>query len=103
MECTLCKIQYIVKAETPFNMQLNNHTKDSNGSSPKAILLTIHFKQPGHSFNKYANFILMGQISNTINTEIDTMKIKLKRREDFWILKLDTLTLKGLNQELNIV
>ena len=30
-------------------------------------------------------------------------KIRLKRREDFWILKLDTLTSKGLNQELNNV
>ena len=31
MEGTLCKIQYVGKAETPFNIQLNNHRKDANG------------------------------------------------------------------------
>ena len=45
----------------------------------------------------------MEQINNTINTDIDTTKIRLKRREDFWILKLDAVTPKGLNQELNSV
>ena len=29
--------------------------------------------------------------------------MKLKRREYFWIIKLDTVTPKGLNQELNNV
>ena len=35
--------------------------------------------------------------------DIDTEKIKerLKQRENFWILTLETLTPKGLNQELN--
>ena len=32
-----------------------------------------------------------------------TLKLRLKRREDFWILKLDSLSPKGLNQELNNV
>ena len=31
MEGTLCKIQYVGKAETPFNIRLNNHRKDANG------------------------------------------------------------------------
>ena len=31
------------------------------------------------------------------------MKIKPKRRKDFWILKFDTLIAKGLNQELSNV
>ena len=29
-----------------------------------------------------------------------TLKFQSKPREDFWILKLDTLSPKGLNQEL---
>ena len=103
MECTLCKIQYVAKAETPFNIRLNNHRKDANGNNPKAIPASIHFKQPGHNFNKHAKFTVIEQINNTINTDIDTIKIRLKGREDFWILKLDTLTQKGLDQELNNV
>ena len=103
MECALCKIQYVAKAETPFNIRLNNHRKDANGNNPKAIPASIHFKQPGHNFNKHAKFTVIEQINNTINTDIDTIKIRLKGREDFWILKLDTLTQKGLDQELNNV
>ena len=30
MECALCKIQYVGKAETAFNIRLNNHGKDVN-------------------------------------------------------------------------
>ena len=86
MERTLCKIQYVGKAETPFNIRLNNHRKDANGNSPKAIPAFTHFKQPGHNFNKHAKFTLIEQINNTINTDIDTIKIRQKRREDFWIL-----------------
>ena len=99
MECTLCKIEYVGKAETPFNIRLNNLRKDSNGNNPKALPASIHFKQPDHNFNKHAKF----KLNNTIDTDIDTIKIRLRRREDFWILKLDTLTPKGLNQELSNV
>ena len=42
------------------------------------------------------------QINKTINTDKDTIKIKLST-ENFWILKLDSLTPKALNQELNNV
>ena len=94
MECTLCKIKYAGKAEIPCNIRLNNHKKDANVNNPKAIPASIHFKQPGHSFNKHAKFTLVEKINNTINTDIDTIKIRLKRREDFWILKLNTLDTK---------
>ena len=83
MECTLCRIQYVGKAETPFSIRLNNHRKDANGNNPKASPASIHFKQPGHSFNKHARFTLIEQINNTINTDIDTIKIRLRGREDF--------------------
>ena len=96
MECTLCKIQYVGKAETPFNIRLNKHRIDADA---KAIPASIHFKQPGHNFNKHAKFTLIEQI----NTNIDTIKIRLKRSEYFWILKLETLTSRELNQKLNNV
>ena len=68
MECTLCKIQYVGKAETPFNIRLNNHRKDVDGNNPKAIPASIHFKQPRHNFNKHSNSTLIKQVSNTIRT-----------------------------------
>ena len=103
IECTLYKIQDVGKAEIPLNIRLNNHRKDANGNNPKSITVSIHFKQPGHNFNKYSKFILIEQINNTINTDINTIKMRLKRRKDFWILKLDPPTPEGLNEELNNV
>ena len=35
MECALCKVQYIGKAETAFKIRLNNHRKDI--INPKSI------------------------------------------------------------------
>ena len=40
LECKLCKIQCVGKAETAFNIRLNNHRKDVN--SPKAIPVDKH-------------------------------------------------------------
>ena len=41
LECKLCKIQYVGKAETAFNIQLNNHRKDVK--DPKTIPVEKHF------------------------------------------------------------
>ena len=41
LECELCKIQYVGKAETAFNIRLNNHRKDVK--DPKAIPVDKHF------------------------------------------------------------
>ena len=98
LECTKCKIQYVGKSETEFNIRLNNHRKDE--WKPDAIPASRHFSSKNHNFNTHAKFILIEQIRHI---EIDTEKIKerLKQRENFWILTLETLTPKGLNQELN--
>ena len=50
MECALCKIQYVGKAETAFNIKLNNHRKDVN--NPNSIPANFHLRKPGHSFNR---------------------------------------------------
>ena len=101
MECAVCKIQYVAKVETAFNIRLNNHKKDVN--NPKSITANLHFRKPGHSFDLHAKFTLIEQLSNIHTTDKETLKFRLKRREDFWIQKLETLTPKGLNQELNNV
>ena len=101
MECALCNIQYVGKAETAFNKRLNNHRKDVN--NPKYIPADFHFRKPGHSFNLHAKFELLEHLSNIHITDMETSKFQLKRREDVWIQKLETLAPKGLNQELDNV
>ena len=101
MECILCKIQYVGKSETPFNLRLNNHRKDVN--NPKSILACNHFKIHGHNFMKHAKFALIELLTKTFNVSKNTLRPRLKRREDFWIIKLETLAPKGLNQKLNDV
>ena len=75
--------------------------KNANGNNPKIIPASIHFKQLGHNFNKHAKFTFIEQIHNTINTDINIIKIRPKRRENFWTLLLETVAPKGLLQELN--
>ena len=41
MECILCKMQYVGKAETAFNLRLNNHRKDTK--KPNSTLACKHF------------------------------------------------------------
>ena len=98
LECTKYKIQYVGKAETEFNIRLNNHRKDV--WKPDAIPASRHFSDKNHNFNTHAKFILTEQIHHV---DIDTEKSKerLKQRENVWILTLETLTQKDLNQELN--
>ena len=52
---------------------------------------------------KHAKFTLIEQLTETSNVSKDTLRLSLKWREDFWIIKLKTLAAKGLNQELNNV
>ena len=101
MECILCKIQYVGKSKTPFNLRLNNHRKDVY--NPKVIPACNHFKIHGHNFMKHAKFTLIEQLTEISNVSKGTLRLWLKRREDFWIIKLETLAPKGLNQELNNV
>ena len=62
MSCTLCKIQWVGKAETAFDIRLNNHRKDVN--NPKSIPAHFHFRKPGNPFNLHAKFTLIEQWSN---------------------------------------
>ena len=99
LECELCKIQYVGKAETAFNIRLNNHRKDDK--DPKAIPVDKLFNQTGHTFNLHAKFIIIEQLQDIEKTSNEILKERLKTRETFWIKKLKTLTPSGLNQDLN--
>ena len=61
------------------------------------------FQRPGHSFSLHAKFTLIEQLSSIHTTDKDTIKFRLKRRQDFRIQKFETLIPKKPNQELNNV
>ena len=74
---------------------------------PSSYPILFSFQHEGHNFNH-----LIQQLNKTENISEVTnihqnrkcyqrdLKTFLKEREDFWILKLYTLTLKGLKQRL---
>ena len=82
MECTLCNKQYVGKAETAFNIRLNNHRKDTE--NPNAILACRPFQQHGHNFNSHAKFIIIDKLVNTSSSE-GILHERLIQRENFWI------------------
>ena len=47
-----------------------------------------HFKMHDHNFIKHAKFALIEQLTEISNVSKDTLRLRLKRREDFWIIKL---------------
>ena len=55
---------------------------------------------PGHNFNAHAKFTIIEEVCNK---SLSKLKIRslLKDREDFWILKLETLSPQCLNMSLN--
>ena len=58
MECILlCKMQYVGKAETTFNLRLAIHRKYTK--KPNSILACKYFQEKGHNFNKHAKFIII--------------------------------------------
>ena len=62
MECILCKIQYVRKSKTLFNLRLNSHRKDVY--NPKAIPACNHFKIHGHNLMKHAPKGLNQELNN---------------------------------------
>ena len=62
-----------------------------------------YFRNGGHNFIQHAKFTLIELLTQMESISRATLKRRLKLRDDFWIIKLDTLSPKGLNQELDKV
>ena len=52
-------------------------------------------------FNNHRKIIIMEQLRNIHTTSTETLKERIKQRENFWIMKLGTLASLGLNLDLN--
>ena len=60
MESSLCKIQYVGKAETAFNILSNNNR--SGVSDANASPACHHFAPDAHNFNTYTKVALIEPI-----------------------------------------
>ena len=80
MECKICNLQYAGKNETPFNIRLDNHSKDEK--VPKAKLADKHFQKNDHRFNEHARFTIIDRLTN-INLDKKILREHLIQRENF--------------------
>ena len=55
----MCKIQYVEKSETRFNIRLKNHRKDIK--NPNTIEACENFNSHKHTFSKHRKFIIIEQ------------------------------------------
>ena len=55
---------------------------------------------PVHNFNPHTKFTIIKEVYNKSLSKLK-IRILLEHREDFWILKLQTLSPQGLNISLN--
>ena len=99
LECSKCKIQYIGKSESKFNLRINIYRHKITSPNPSNLLpVEQHFRAQDHDFNVDAKFTIIEKLEK--NTLPNKSKI-LELHEDFWIKKLKTLAPHGLNTKLN--
>ena len=79
MECTICNKQYVGKTETPFNIRLKNHRRDTKNLN--AILACRHFQQQGHKFNSHDKFVIIDKLVNTSSSE-DSLERLIQRETE---------------------
>ena len=99
MECYLCvKSQYVGKFKYSLNLRINTHRNDVwRIDGPRC---DKYFQMPGHNFNAHAKFTITEGVCNKLLLKLKISSL-LENREDFWILKLQTLSPQGLNVSLN--
>ena len=94
----LRKSQYVGKLEYSVNLRMSTHKKDVwRKDGPPC---DKHLQMPGHNFSAHAKFNIIEEV---YNKSLSKLKIRslLEHGEDFWILKLKTLSPQGLNISLN--
>ena len=101
IECTLCNNKpYVGKSEPPSNLRTNNHRNDAKKAD--SILVDKHFfENKDHDFEKHAKITLIEQLRNTDHMTQEEITYNLEKRENFWMMKLNTLQPDGFNITLN--
>ena len=77
---------------------MNTHRNDAWRTD--GPLCDKNFQISGHNFNVHAKFFIIQQVYNKSLSKLKTRSV-LDHREDFWILKLQTLSPQGLIISLN--
>ena len=77
--------------------RITKHRFDAKNT--KSIPVDRHFLLPGHNFDRHFK-LTIEEITNQNMTK-ENIRDVLMHREDFWILKLDTLQPNVLNEDLN--
>lgn len=100
IECKICKLQYVGKSETGFNLRLNNH-RNHIKKGVSSCELTEHFlhNTRTHNFDNDAIITIIEQIKQN-NMAIERKKEILRTREIFWQRTLKTLQPNGLNKRI---
>ena len=100
VQCRMCKNKpYVGKCETQgMNQRITIHRRDAKKLD--SIPIDKHFLLPGHSFDRDFKVIIIEAIGDLSMTK-EKIRETLLRREDFWILKLNTLQPNGFNVNLN--
>ena len=86
----LCKIQYVGKSETAFNIRLNNYRKDIKKSN--ATEACKDFNNTEHKFSKHGKFMVIETTTKYKHYPYRNTKIEIEKKINFWIKKLKTLT-----------
>ena len=60
-----------------------------------------HFNNNEYTFSEHGRFIIIELLRNINTSFTETLTLRLREREMFWVKKLKTLTLYSSNQELN--
>ena len=81
MDCLKCHKQYVGKAQTAFNLMLNNHRKDIHRTD--AIRANRHFNCPNHDFNRDAKFTVIEELKNTDTFDKEKVKYILENVRTF--------------------
>ena len=99
MECCLCeKPKYLGKSEYSLKLRMNTHRNDVWRTDGPAC--DKHFQMPGHNFNSHAKFTIIEKVYKKSLSKLKICSL-LKHREDFWMLKLQSLSLQVLSISLN--
>lgn len=72
MKYTLCKKQYVEKAENIFNIRLNNHREDAKNPYPKTILLCKYFQEKNRNFDKQVKFTIIEKLKKKTQENLKT-------------------------------